>query len=353
MDSGTQNSDGQRTETTCPIPPSSTANPADPNNPGFLTAEEWLNLPNESTVPILGNVGNCIVRPLTKNIIQAPEKAFKTTFTLRLALGLSCGETVFPQLPVPNPQKVLYVHGELSPPEIRERTRSAAAGLPNPLNRCCEGLSFQVHLCQPLGQQVLRDLIAEHEPQVLILDPWQSFIWGCDENEFRDVSAATTFLTRLILDFGVTLFIVTHMGKDHRRGTRGHSTLAGWRDTLITLKREGQGDTVKVDIEPRWAPRLEPFILKFENDTLHPHHASFPFQKLAASGKRLKGRTLEIVEYLREHGSRVPRATLRDALKFPSDDAFRKALGRAQEVGAISCDGEMVTLPPEASAQAA
>lgn len=91
----------------------------------FLTAEEWLNLQmeaNENEI-VLGSTTQAIVRPHTKNLIEAPEKAFKTTFLLRLMLGLSTGTTLFSQLPVLKRRKVLYVHGELSPPEIKASLR--------------------------------------------------------------------------------------------------------------------------------------------------------------------------------------------------------------------------------------
>ena len=88
----------------------------------ILSAENWLKA--DLSVPesqvIVGTQANPLIRPLTKNLVQAPEKAFKTTFLLRLALGISTGETVFSYLPVKRSQRVLYLHGELSPAELKE-----------------------------------------------------------------------------------------------------------------------------------------------------------------------------------------------------------------------------------------
>lgn len=68
-----------------------------------MSGEEWLNFDfgNESSDAIIGTPEKAIVRPLTKNLIEAPEKAFKTTFLLRLAVAVSTGQTVFPSLPFP------------------------------------------------------------------------------------------------------------------------------------------------------------------------------------------------------------------------------------------------------------
>ena len=73
------------------------SNPTAVNPPSsgnlILSAEDWLNANfsvAESEV-LIGTRENPLVRPLTKNLVQAPEKAFKTTFLIRLALA-GCGK---------------------------------------------------------------------------------------------------------------------------------------------------------------------------------------------------------------------------------------------------------------------
>jgi hypothetical protein len=230
---------------------------------GILTAEQWLNLPvdtDEKRV-LLGSASQPIVRTLTKNLIEGPEKSFKTSFLLRLTLGMSCGLTVYSPLPVLGPRRVLYIHGELSPPEIQERTRSAVVDLKRPLDNFFQVRDLQLHLIRQQGQDRLRQIIEIVNPDDLVLDPWQAFIVGCDENEFKEVSRACSFVDHLIEDYNLTAHIATHTGKDKRRGTRGHSVLAGWRDTLTKLERaKGQG-RVTVKIDPRWAAPLPPVRL--------------------------------------------------------------------------------------------
>lgn len=306
----------------------------------IMSADQWLeaDLSVAENQVIVGTTANPIVRPLTKNLIQAPEKAFKTTFLLRLALGLSTGETVFSSLPVSRRQRVLYLHGELSPAELKERLREAAVGLKRPLDNFFQGRSLNASLVKQEGRTVICELGNEYKPDVLVIDPWQSFIAGADENTFKDVSPATAFLDWLIATSQVTVFLAIHEGKDHNRGARGHSTLAGWRDTLFRLKRDKSGLTVNV--EPRWAKPPDPLKLTFCDGTLWEGDA--PEWSKQAEGIR---------ELLRANEGKLSREQVALGLGLkPSDSAFRMALKRAQESRAIHVDGDDITLPLSLSA---
>ena len=304
------------------------------NSTRILTAEQWLSLPVDTDEKriVLGSPSQPIVRTLTKNLIEGPEKSFKTSFLLRLMLGVSCGVTVYSPLPVLRPRKVLYIHGELSPPEIQERTRSAVVGL-RPLDNLFEMRDLQIHLIRTQGQDRLRRIIDKVGPDDLVLDPWQSFIVGHDENEYKEVSLACAFVDHLIEDFNVTTHIATHTGKDIRRGTRGHSLLAGWRDTLTKLNRaKGQG-RVTVNVEPRWAAPLPPFSLRFHQGTLvQDGFRVSPFTKQAE----------DIRELVTANNGKVTRELIGRTLGL-SAEALRQALKRAADSGAIKLQDEDVT----------
>jgi len=301
---------------------------------GILSVEQWLALPAEEDENLLvfGSRSQPTVRVQTKNLIEAGEKSFKTTFTLRWMIGLSCGVTVYPQFPVLRPRKVLYLHGEMSKQEIQDRTRDAIAGLSRPLDNFGQVKDLDVHLINDQGQKRLDYLLESYKPDDLVLDPWQGFITGCDENTFQDMSRATRFLDRMISKHGVTLHIVTHTGKDHSKGTRGHSTIAGWRDTLIRLDRQGKkSPLVRVSVDPRWAPAIEPFRLRFQNGILAPDDTTPEMRKQA--------RTIESL-VLRNAGP-MDKATLIEKLGL-SREAGRKALKRAEEDGVVTLDGDLV-----------
>ena len=139
-----------------------------PPNCLIMTAEQWLiaEFSVEESAVLIGTPENALVRPLTKNLIQAPEKAYKTTFLLRLTLGLSTGETVYPSLPVYRPQRVLYLHGELNPAELKERLRDAAQHLSRPLEQFFQGRSLTASLVTEEGREVIKNLVHEYKPEV-------------------------------------------------------------------------------------------------------------------------------------------------------------------------------------------
>ncbi|HWW15168.1 MAG TPA: AAA family ATPase [Candidatus Dormibacteraeota bacterium] len=303
------------------------------NRTTILSAEEWINADFSGTEQqvIVGTPENPLIRPGTKNFIEAPEKAFKTTMVMRLGMGMAAGQTLFPALPITRPVKVLYLHGELSPAEIKERTVSAVQGLTVP-KTFLQGRDSNAHLITKEGQKVIRDLVALYRPDVLVLDPWQSFIAGSDENSFKDMSAATKFLDTLIEEFGVTLLIPIHQGKDHSKGARGHSTLAGWRDTRIRLVPIQNNLSVRVTVEPRWATPPDPFELKFKNGTVWPDKAAW------------MGQTAKIREFVQDNGGLTTKTAVGEHLKV-TPGALRHALKRAEEAGAITISGDEVTLP--------
>jgi hypothetical protein len=299
----------------------------------IMSAEEWLcaKFQLEESEVLIGTPENALVRPLTKNLVQAPEKAYKTTFLLRQALGLSSGQTVFSSLPVCRRQRVLYLHGELNPAELKERLRDAAQGLSRPLEEFFQGRSLSASLVTEDGRKVIRELVKNYQPQVLVIDPWQSFIAGAEENSFKEMSGATTFLENLSEEYKLTLFIAVHMGKDLSRGARGHSVIAGWRDTSFTLKRDRAGLTVNVD--PRWGKAPEPLKLTFHDGTLWE-----------GDGSRWTKQEEKIRALLMANDCQCTREQVRLGLGL-EDSALRMALKRAHESGAIDLDGETVRMP--------
>jgi hypothetical protein len=297
----------------------------------IMSAEDWLNTNFSDAEVLIGKPENPLVRPLTKNLVQAPEKAFKTTFLMRLTLGISTGETVFSSLPVANAQKVLYLHGELAPAELKERLLEAAAGLKRPLENFFQGKSLNANLLTAKGQDTILELGKQYEPQIVALDPWQSFIPGADENVFRDVSVATAFMDKLIAECGVTVFVAIHEGKDSSRGARGHSSLGGWRDTLFALKRTGTVLTVRV--EPRWASPPDDLKLTFRGGTLWE-----------GDGPRWTKQEEKMRTLLLANNCRLTRDQIGFGLGLEGS-TLRMALTRAQKRNAIELDGGIVRLP--------
>ena len=304
-----------------------------PGGTFILNAEEWLKAEFgvEQSKVLIGTPDNPIIRPLTKNLVEASDKSFKTTFLLRLTLAMASGTSAYPSLPVVRPRKILYLHGELAPSELKERLQDAARDLPRPLGNFFQGRSLDASLVTPDGQKVLRQVVDLYQPEVLVIDPWQSFIAGADENSFKDVSGAIAFMDKLVADCGLTLFLAIHFGKDASRGARGHSALAGWRDTKFTLKRAGNG--LSVAVEPRWAKPPDPLKLRFKDGTL--------WEGDGPTWTRQQERIRELVV---ASGGQITKKAVGVILEL-EDSALRMALKRAIDDHAITVVGDIVRVP--------
>lgn len=297
-----------------------------------MSAEQWLTAEfkvEESDV-LLGSAQNALVRPLTKNLVQAPEKAYKTTFLLRLALSLASGRTLFPSLPAQRAIPVLYLHGELNPAELKERLLAAIQEVPRPLNNFFQGRSLNASLVTDEGRGVIRKLVEEYKPNIFVIDPWQSLIAGADENSFKEISGATSFLDKLIEEYGLTLFIAVHEGKNASRGARGHSLLAGWRDTKFGLKRNGTG--LMVDVDPRWGTPPAPLKLNLRGGTLWEGNDP-KWTKQAEAIRNL----------VSANGGKLSREQAGLGLELEGS-SLRMALIRAQSSGAIRFEGGLIVL---------
>jgi hypothetical protein len=248
--------------------------------------------------------------------------------------------TVFKELPVPQPVRVLYLHGELSPPEIQERIIQASEGLPGSLSNFLSGREPGLHLCAEAGKQRFREIVGDIKPEVVVLDSWQNFIAGMDENSFKDISLATGFIDRLIEEFQITFSISIHEGKDPSRGARGHSLIACWRDTLLKLQRgtyhgpKGISHTLKVAVEPRWDRPLPPFMLEFDGQTKTLRDSNKPF---------FTKQMTEMVKFLLSQGGSATRKAVAVALGL-KDGAAQKAIQRAVQAGAVKVEGDLVTV---------
>lgn len=305
----------------------------------FFTIAQWDGIDlTDSSIPLIGDDIKKIVRPGTKTIIEAPEKSFKTAFLQRLVLGMSCGITTYEKLPIPAPCHVLYIHGELTPQELCERHNSAIAKIPGFQrdDHYIEGRSIDAHFISAPGQAALRKTILDNRPKVdrpyiVVLDPWQSFIAGFDENSFEFMSKATKFLDSVMVDANCSYFLPMHQGKDRTKGARGHSTIAGWKDSTIRLVRQGD-IRLLVRVEPRWSEKFE-FGVEFREGTIQEKNIFMPAVMRVRECLMKTGDWTTRDEVVRmlggsEEGARkaIQRAIAEDAVVVHSRDQSRIAI---------------------------
>ena len=288
-----------------------------------MTAEEWAahDFSKEESESLIGTATNAIVRPLTKNLVLAPEKAFKTTFLMRLMAGLAAGVTIYDELPVRKPCKIVYFHAELNPAELQQRIAASVVDV-DTQGRFIHNRDIRTHLINETGRQFIAETVQQYKPDVVVFDPWQDLITGFDENSSKDTGIARAFMTSLIDTYKVTIFLVQHEGKDGSKGGRGHSSLAGWRDTLIKLTRKEGSNQVRISVSPRWG---EPVTLELtlNNQTLTSSTA------VGFTSQQSELRTL-----LKEYPAGATTQQIADGLTKTLDAAY-KMIQRAIKDGAV------------------
>jgi len=209
---------------------------------GFCyAAEDFLHLPLTSA-PFY--VANGWLPRQGKSIIFAPDKTGKSFLALQLGRCIAQGE---PFLGMETTQgRVLYAQFELGVEILQTRMKSTGQDY----EELFVGTTFSMKLDERDGQKQLWTALEAVKPRVLILDPLYKAMSG-DENLAQDVEIITDYLDDLIEAFECSVILIHHTGKDKDRGARGSSVMAGWVDSLISMKRVSKkGERLQVQIVP-------------------------------------------------------------------------------------------------------
>ena len=105
--------------------------------------------------------------------------------------------------------------------------------------------------------------------KIIIIDTL-SFAMSRLGDENSSVAMGTVIDTcRKIRDYGYTIFIIHHTGKDQRRGLRGHKSLQAAADSIFLVKKKPSSSIVNLErIEYRNGPGGEKFNFEIKTDFL-------------------------------------------------------------------------------------
>jgi hypothetical protein len=140
--------------------------------------------------------------------------------------------------------RVLMLQAEIAEQHFQARLRLMTQAL-GPLLRPDTFLvasDRQAPLDTAHGQARIRQLLAQYQPDVLIIDPLARFLTG-DENRTQDMNAVVRFLDDLIQTWHLSVLLVHHTGKPtgaEREGgqrLRGSSVLFAAADSVLMLDR--------------------------------------------------------------------------------------------------------------------
>lgn len=192
-------------------------------------------------------------------IIGGPPKCLKTWISLDLAISVATGTPCLGRFAVPTRGPVLLYAAEDPLHTVRERldSLSRARGI------AIENLDVHViteptiRLDRLSERDRLRRTLDRVAPRLLILDPLVRIYGKVDENSAAEVSALLAFLRAIQREYDVAVILVHHARKA-QAGAQGGQALRGsgdfhaWGDSMLYLRRTGDGLTLS--IEHRSAP---------------------------------------------------------------------------------------------------
>jgi len=161
----------------------------------------------------------------------------KTTLSLSFAMAISTGST-FLKWDAPKSRKTLYVDGEMSIHEMKERMEGAHRQFSQEYNNNFDILSADSmgntlpDIATIDGQQKFTSIIRDYD--VVVLDNMSCLVWSGNENDAESWRPIQRWLIQL-RSLGKTVIMFHHAGKS---GTsRGTSKRHDIIDTIIKLDR--------------------------------------------------------------------------------------------------------------------
>lgn len=197
------------------------------------------------------------------NVVGA-SKAGKSLVVTQAAMCMATGR---PFLGLPTrPSRVLFVNLEMSAALVRDRMERIArdVGIPMPeLGRelflvapTKDGVPPEIDLRTEAGRRTLRDLIAESQADVVILDTLYCFAPGADPGSNAEMGALFRTLSLEVKLTGAAFIVIDHVSKGEASGefsgpiahsAIGAVTKGGACNVIAKLSKKGPAWTLEVD----------------------------------------------------------------------------------------------------------
>ncbi|MGA9116120.1 MAG: AAA family ATPase [Bacteroidota bacterium] len=194
-------------------------------------------------------IGQGILPARSLLMISGQHKQGKTMFAQNLAIALASGRS-FVGFTIPAVRKVLFLSAEGGYFSARSRIRTMLGGLSEAergrvLQNAWLVPDTRVTLDSGDAGKVVRQLIEEHKPEVVFVDPFIKF-HGAKENETSEMAKVLGVLRNIIEDSGVSIVLIHHIGKKVDSESRGSSTIEAEYDSRIKLCRPTKTEVAKV-----------------------------------------------------------------------------------------------------------
>jgi len=220
---------------------------------------------NDNSLPPEPIIKDGILLDKTILAVIGPAKTKKTYISMNFANAIASGGS-FAGFEASGTNKVMYLCAEGGYFPNRDRIKIIAKDLDDEmLNSIIFPDYVNLTINNPEDYLLLKDLIREHKPRVLIIDPFIRF-HDVDENASNSISGIFKLFRELIEMFSISIILVHHAGKDPSRGGRGSSVITGEYDSAIYLTKKA--DCTKLGFDMRHVETPDNRYIIFNSETL-------------------------------------------------------------------------------------
>ena len=220
---------------------------------------------NDNSLPPEPIIKDGILLDKTILAVIGPAKTKKTFLCMNFANAIASGGS-FAGFEASGTNKVMYLCAEGGYFPNRDRIKIIAKDLDEQM---LESVIFPQYvnltLNNPEDYSLVKDLISEHSPRVLIIDPFIRF-HDVDENSSNCISGIFKLFRELIEMYSISIILVHHAGKDPSRGGRGSSVITGEYDSAIYLTKNA--DCTKLVFDMRHVETPDSRYISFNSETL-------------------------------------------------------------------------------------
>lgn len=176
----------------------------------------------------------------------------------------------------------------------------------------------------------LCNVIDDIDPTLIVIDTLARCTPGGDENSGKDMGSLLHTLEDAATSRGVAVLLVHHSQKNSASTYRGHSSLEGAADTIISVIKDKDDVITMTCRKQKDAAEFPPLAF-----TLEPVGRSCVLVELDAPAKGASPLAQRVLAVLRESGEELSKVELLDALDVKSS-AFYEAVKPLVTSGAVS-----------------
>ena len=216
------------------------------------------------------------------DVIAGRQKVGKSRLTQQMALCLATGDP-FLGMRVPKPVRVLMIDFENRPGPLSQRFRAMGGDVSGHERLrvwCARSLDSTLPDASPEGAALLRRLVEQAQPDVLIIDPWRLWLGG-DENDARDIVRGLRILSSVRANLPhLAIVVVHHVRKEKFDSPKrllqdpslwadavsGHHALMSHVDACYGLERQMAEDEDPLIVFGGIARNTQPPTLILEED---------------------------------------------------------------------------------------